>query len=149
MIFLRSLHLLECKKVQNAGSRGGSNGLPWISFLRSASLGGAVFASSIPCYGQAETIAETASAQGVIDQLLSFIYSLGHLIGQGIVQLLHTILPSMPVPTELVDPIGLLAILTLFLAIASIAKKLVWIVVVVGWVLILIRLILVIIQNYL
>lgn len=88
-------------------------------------------------------------AQDVINQLLSFIYSLGHLIGQGIVRLLHTILPVMPMPTELVDPIGLLAILTLFLAIATIAKKLVWIVVIVGWVLILIRLILVIVQNYL
>ena len=149
LISHRSLHLLECRKFQNAESRGGSNDLPWISFWRSTSLGSAVFALGVPCYGQAEAIGEAASARGVIDQLLSFIYSLGHLIGQGIVQLLHTILPSMPVPTELVDPIGLLAILTLFLAIASIAKKLVWIVVVVGWVLILIRLILVIIQNYL
>jgi hypothetical protein len=147
--FHRSLHLLGCKKAQNAESRGGSNGLPWILFRRSALLGAAIFSLGSRCYGQAEAISGTTSAQDVINQLLSFIYSLGHLIGQGIVQLLHTILPTMPVPTELVDPIGLLAILTLFLAIASIAKKLVWIVVIAGWVLILIRLILVIIQNYL
>jgi hypothetical protein len=88
------------------------------------------------------------SAQEIIDQLLTFIYSLGHLIGQGIVQLVVTILPSMPVPTELIDPIGVLAILTIFLSVATVAKKLVWIVVTVGWVLILVRLILEIVQHY-
>jgi hypothetical protein len=88
------------------------------------------------------------SAQEIIDQLLTFIYSLGHLIGQGIVQLVVTILPSMPVPTELIDPIGVLAILTIFLSVATVAKKLVWIVVTVGWVLIVVRLILEIVQHY-
>ena len=55
----------------------------------------------------------------------------------------------MTVPDELVDPIGLLAILTIFLAAATIAKRLVWIVVIAGWVLILIRLIILIVQHYL
>ncbi len=90
----------------------------------------------------------TTSARDIIDQILSFIYSLGHLIGEGVVRLVVTILPSMQFPQDLVDPIGLLAILTIFLAIAAIAKKLVWIVVIAGWVLILVRLILVIVQNY-
>ena len=94
-------------------------------------------------------MAVSSSAREIIDQLLAFIYSLGHLIGQGIVRLLNTILPSMTVPNELVDPIGLLAILTIFLAVATIAKKLVWIVVIAGWVLIIVRLIILIIQHYL
>lgn len=96
-----------------------------------------------------EETVDVSSAREIIDQLLAFIYSLGHLIGEGIVRLLNTILPSMTVPSELVDPIGLLAILTIFLAVASIAKKLVWIVVIAGWVLIIVRLIIVIIQQYL
>lgn len=101
------------------------------------------------CVAQAETVPKSTSEWGgIADGALSFIYSLAHLIGQGIVQLVHTILPSMSVPTDLVDPIGLLAILTIFLAIASIAKRLVWIVVIAGWVLILIRLALVIVQHY-
>ena len=101
------------------------------------------------CVAQAEAIPRSTSEWGgIADGALSFIYSLAHLIGQGIVQLVHTILPSMSVPTDLVDPIGLLAILTIFLAIASIAKRLVWIVVITGWVLILIRLALVIVQHY-
>ena len=88
------------------------------------------------------------SAQEIVDQILAFIYSLGHLIGQGVINLVVTILPSMQFPDELVDPIGLLAILTIFLAVATVAKKLVWITVIVGWALILVRLILVIVQNY-
>ena len=89
-----------------------------------------------------------SSGRDILDQILAFIYSLGHLIGEGIVRLVTTILPSLAFPTDLVDPIGLLAILTIFLAVAAIAKKLVWIVLIVGWVLILVRLILVIVQTY-
>jgi len=88
------------------------------------------------------------SGRDILDQILAFIYSLGHLIGEGIVKLVTTVLPALEFPTDLVDPIGLLAILTIFLAVAAIAKKLVWIVLIVGWVLILVRLILVIIQTY-
>lgn len=102
------------------------------------------------CVAQpAEGTVAVSSAREIIDQLLAFIYSLGHLIGGGVVRLLNTILPSMTVPNELVDPIGLLAILTIFLAVATIAKKLVWIVVIAGWVLIIVRLIILIIQHYL
>jgi hypothetical protein len=89
-----------------------------------------------------------SSGRDILDQILAFIYSLGHLIGEGIVRLVTTILPSLEFPADLVDPIGLLAILTIFLAVAAIAKKLVWIVLIVGWVLILVRLILVIVQTY-
>ena len=92
--------------------------------------------------------AQHVSAQDIVNQILTFIYSLGHLIGQGVVKLVVAILPSMQFPSDLVDPIGLLAILTIFLAVAVIAKKLVWIVVIAGWALILVRLILVIVQNY-
>ncbi len=89
-----------------------------------------------------------SSGRDILDQILAFIYSLGHLIGEGIVRLVTTILPALEFPTDLVDPIGLLAILTIFLAVAAIAKKLVWIVLIIGWVLILVRLILVIVQTY-
>ncbi|MEA3238656.1 MAG: hypothetical protein U9Q94_02610 [Candidatus Bipolaricaulota bacterium] len=99
----------------------------------------------------AQDAAESAkhmTAQEIVDQILTFIYSLGHLIGQGVVKLVVAVLPSLQFPSDLVDPIGLLAILTIFLAVAAVAKKLVWIVVIVGWALILVRLILVIVQNY-
>lgn len=129
---------------------GGGCRLPHRLFGKGAVAGLLILALRVSCPAQsAEGAPDVSSAREIIDQLLSFIYSLGHLIGKGIVQLVHTILPSMPVPSELIDPIGLLAILTIFLAIAAIAKKLVWIVVITGWVLILIRLIIVIVQSYL
>ncbi len=129
----------------------GRGGLPLSRLIKIAAASGTstLLVSSI-VLGQDNTPAPTPeSAKTIIDQLLAFIYSLGHLIGEGIVHLISTILPSVPVPTELIDPIGLLAILTIFLAVAAIAKRLVWIVVIVGWALILIRLIIVIVQSYL
>lgn len=140
-----SLRSLDCR------ASGGGFSLPRLPFIKKTLLaGGFLLAFGVPCMAQStEGTPDVSSAQEIIDQLLAFIYSLGHLIGQGIVRLVATILPSMPVPSELVDPIGLLAILTIFLAVATIAKKLVWIVVIAGWALILIRLIMVIVQNYL
>lgn len=100
---------------------------------------------SLPVHAQAEP----ASARTIIDQLLAFLYSSGHLVGQGIMRLVHTILPSMPMEEldQLVDPIGLLAILTIFLVVVTIAKRLAWIAVIAGWVLIIVRLVMVIVQN--
>jgi len=134
---------LDCNRT------GGESGfLP--RFLKIGLLSGeAIIGTSVSVFAQAATEAPTGeSARAIIDQLLSFIYSLGHLIGEGIVHLVTMILPSMPVPTELVDPIGLLAILTIFLVAAQVARKLTWIIVIVGWALILVRLIIVIVQSY-
>ena len=112
-------------------------------------MAGMTVAPSVAALAQAATgSGQGSSAQEIVDQILAFIYSLGHLIGQGVVKLVVAILPSMQFPADLVDPIGLLAILTIFLAVAAVAKKLVWIVVIAGWALILVRLILVIVQNY-
>lgn len=80
-------------------------------------------------------------------RLLEFLYSIAHYIGVGIVEILNTIIPNVPMPEGLIDPIGFLALLTIFLVVAQIARKLAWIVVVAGWVLILARIALVIIQG--
>jgi len=139
----------RCSRSLGSRKRGGGAHLPRLSLLgKSAFALGAGLAMRVVCLAQSSGQADTSSARGILDQLLAFIYSLGHLIGQGVVRLLGAILPSLQVPTDLVDPIGLLAVLTIFLAVAAIAKRLVWIVVIVGWALILIRLILVIVQNY-
>ena len=90
-----------------------------------------------------------SSARSLIDELLAFLYSSGHLVGQGIMRLVHAILPSIPAAKldQLVDPVGLLAILTVFLVVVTVAKKLAWIVVIAGWVLIVIRLVMVIVEH--
>ncbi len=78
---------------------------------------------------------------GFLDQLLAFIYTLAHWAGQVIVKVLDNLLP-LQTPSELVDPIGFLTLLTAFLIVAEVAKKITWLVVVVGWVLIVVRIIL-------
>jgi len=142
------------RSLPSLGSRdcGGGRYLPRLSLIGKGLLaGGTAFYMQMVCMAQsAAAVSEpnVFSGRDILDQILAFIYSLGHLIGEGIVRLVTAILPSLEFPTDLVDPIGLLAILTIFLAVATIAKKLVWIVLIAGWVLILVRLILVIVQTY-
>ena len=134
-----------CKPlVCRTKSGGGTGFLP-----RILQVGGGITAlASVSVFGQTEA-PTPESARSLADQLLTFIYGIGHLIGEGIVRLLTTILPEeVSIPAELIDPIGLLAILTIFLAVAMVAKKLAWIVVSVGWALIIVRLILIIVQTY-
>lgn len=87
-----------------------------------------------------------APPEGWLDQFLTFIYTLAHWIGGLIVELVGHIVPLQTLDS-LVDPIGYLTLLTVFLLVSEIAKKLVWGVVVVGWVLIGIRMILEILQQ--
>jgi uncharacterized membrane protein YecN with MAPEG domain len=76
----------------------------------------------------------------IVNAVLIFLYSLAHYVGMLVVYLLGRVLPTAKVPTDLIDPIGYLAILTVFLILVQVAKKVAWIVVVAGWVLIVIRL---------
>ena len=77
-------------------------------------------------------------AEKILESILTFIYTVGHWIGQKIVELLQYI-SGIRLGQEIVDAIGMLVILTIFLAIAEVAKKAIWIVVVIGWVFIIIR----------
>ena len=87
-----------------------------------------------------------APPEGWLEQLLAFTYTLAHWIGALIVHLVESIVP-LQTPAQLVDPIGYLALLTVLLLVAQIAKKLVWYVVVVGWLLIGIRVLLEILEK--
>lgn len=91
----------------------------------------------------------TEGADGFLDQLLAFMYTLAHWAGQLIVAGLNALLDSQASGTldSLVDPIGYLALLTVFLIIAEVAKKVTWIVVVVGWILITVRVVLEVLQQ--
>jgi hypothetical protein len=77
-------------------------------------------------------------AENILENLLTFIYTLGHWLGEKIVELIQYI-SGITLGQEIVDAIGMLVILTIFLAIAEVAKKAIWIVVAIGWVLIIIR----------
>ncbi len=79
-------------------------------------------------------------AEDILTNVLAFIYTIGHWIGEKIVGLIQS-LAGIIIPQSIVDAIGMLVILTIFLAIAEVAKKAIWIVVAVGWVLIIVRII--------
>jgi len=80
----------------------------------------------------------------VLAQILAFIYTVAHGIGGLVVKAIQLVLPGeAAVLDSLVDPIGVLALLTLFLAVAEVAKRITWLIVVVGWALIVIRVVLV------
>jgi len=76
--------------------------------------------------------------ENLLENLLTFIYTLGHWLGEKIVELIQYI-SGIKLGQEIVDAIGMLVILTIFLGIAEVAKKAIWIVVAIGWVLIIIR----------
>lgn len=75
----------------------------------------------------------------ILSAVLTFLYSLAHYVGMLVIYLLAQVLPTAKVPTDLVDPIGYLALLTAFLILVQVAKKIAWILVILGWALILVR----------
>jgi hypothetical protein len=79
-------------------------------------------------------------AEDILTNVLAFIYTIGHWIGEKIVGLIQSV-AGIIIPPSIVDAIGMLVILTIFLAIAEVAKKAIWIVVAVGWVLIIVRIV--------
>lgn len=87
-----------------------------------------------------------APPEGWLEQFLAFTYTLAHWVGGLIVRLVENIVP-LHTPSQLVDPIGYLTLLTVLLLVSQVAKKLVWGIVVVGWILIGIRIVLEILQE--
>ena len=78
----------------------------------------------------------------ILSGVLTFLYSIAHYVGMLVVFLLGQLLPAAKVPGDLVDPIGYLALLTAFIILVQVAKKIAWIVIVIGWALILVRIVL-------
>jgi hypothetical protein len=84
-------------------------------------------------------------AETLIENVLSFIYASGHWIGAKIVELIQYI-SGVTIPPSIVDVIGMLVILTIFLVIAEVAKKAIWIIVAIGWIFIIIRILMLMIH---
>ncbi len=80
----------------------------------------------------------------ILTSIFTFIYTIGHWIGEKIVALIQSI-AGVTIPSSIVDAVGMLVILTIFLGIAEVAKKAIWIVVAIGWVLLVVRIVMLII----
>jgi hypothetical protein len=78
----------------------------------------------------------------LLTQLMGFVYSAAHYLGVGIVAVVQRILPSAKSLQTLVDPIGFLGILTLFVVLVSVARKVAIVVLIAGWALIFVRIVL-------
>ncbi len=84
------------------------------------------------------------SLSDILHKILTFIYFLAHQAGLGIIKLIQAIVPSATFPESVIDALGLLIILTLFMFLVSVAKKIAWVIVCVGWILLLIRILIII-----
>jgi len=80
----------------------------------------------------------------ILHKILTFIYFLAHQIGLGIMKVVQAIFTRSIFPDSIIDPLGFLIILTLFIFIVSISKRIAWIIVGVGWILLFIRILLII-----
>jgi len=88
----------------------------------------------------------TTGERDILTQVFSFLYTIAHGIGLLVVKAIQAIIPEADVLNSLIDPIGVLALLTIFLAIYELAKKITWIIVIVGWALIVIKIVLVVLH---
>jgi hypothetical protein len=80
--------------------------------------------------------------QDTLTQIMAFAHSIAHYLGTWIVALVQKILPMTQELSTLADPIGYLAILSIFVIVTATAKKVAIVIVLVGWVLIVIRIVL-------
>lgn len=77
--------------------------------------------------------------EDIFEMVLEFFYTISHWIGEKIVSAIQSLFPYITTLNRLIDPIGMLVVLTIVLLIAQVAKKIAWIIVIIGWILILIR----------
>lgn len=82
----------------------------------------------------------------ILHKILTFIYFLAHQIGLGVIKVVQSLFPRTLFPDSLIDPLGFLIILTLFMLLVGVAKKIAWIIVCVGWILLFIRILMIILK---
>lgn len=88
-----------------------------------------------------ETTPTESKLRELLDQILTFLYSLAHLLGSLVAQGIQAIL-NRSLPADLIDPLGFLVIITIFLIVTEVAKKIAWIIIALGWILIVLRIVL-------
>ena len=81
-------------------------------------------------------------SQDMLTQIMAFTYSAAHYLGAGIISLVQRILPQAKAIATLTDPIGYLAILSIFVVLTITIKRVAVIILVAGWTLIAIRVVL-------
>jgi len=85
-------------------------------------------------------------SEGLLHQIFTFIYTIAHQIGLAAGKGFAYIF-NLRFPDNLVDPVGFLTVITLFLILVCLTRKVAIWVVVIGWALMAIRLLMVIFKR--
>ncbi len=78
----------------------------------------------------------------VLTEIFGFLYSAARYVGLGAVQIIKYMLPSVKSVEALAEPLGFMALLSLFVILTATVRRIALVVLIAGWALILIRLLL-------
>jgi hypothetical protein len=84
------------------------------------------------------------TGDALLRAVLQFLSTIAHELGRAILGGIQTLLPQAALPDDLIDPVGFLAVLTLVVALAGVARRIAWLVVAAGWVLLGVRIALIV-----
>ncbi|OGD21232.1 MAG: hypothetical protein A2W03_10695 [Candidatus Aminicenantes bacterium RBG_16_63_16] len=87
---------------------------------------------------------DPGSLSAILHKVLTFIYFIAHQLGLWIIKLIQYLVPDAQFAENVIDALGFLVILTLFMFLVGVAKKIAWVIVCVGWVLLLIRILIIV-----
>ncbi len=78
----------------------------------------------------------------ILTQIFGFLYSIARYLGIGIMRVVQYILPSVQNLDALAEPVGFMALLSIFVILTSTVRKVALVILIAGWALIFIRLLL-------
>lgn len=84
----------------------------------------------------------------ILHHILTFIYFIAHQTGVWVIKLVQSIFPRVVFLESVVDPLGFLVILTVFMLLVGmeVTRKIVWIVVCAAWILLIIRILMIVLK---
>lgn len=78
----------------------------------------------------------------VLTQIFAFLYSIARYLGIGVIRVIKYILPSIQNLDALAEPVGFMALLSVFVILTSTVRKVALVILIAGWALIFVRLLL-------
>ena len=82
------------------------------------------------------------AAPDLLTQILGFLYSAARYVGLGVIEAVRYLLPGVKNIETLAEPVGFLALLTIFVILTSTVRRVAMVVLAAGWALIFVRLLL-------
>jgi len=80
----------------------------------------------------------------IFHNILTFIYFIAHQIGAGIIKVFQALFPQSIFPVSIINTLGYLIILTIFVFIVTVSRRAAWIILSIAWILLLIRILMIV-----